>query len=363
MQREDHRHTSLHSNVPVRRLLLPLTLTLALVAGLAVAALAWADGKGSEKIAEGVRVAGIDVGGLTQGQALSKLRDRIGAPVRKSATVQVGEHRFTLTADEAKVDVKLGAAVEKAYQASREGGFFSRGWREITGGDVNHDEPAPVTVDKKAIRSFVGSVHAAVARKPREAALSIKIESVTVTESQEGRRLGGREDLVNRIAQAMVDPKADRKLRAKTVPIEPKTSTEQIWEKTPVAVTVSRDSTTVRVFKRGELVKTYKVAVGEPKYPTPVGQYTVQTMQKDPVWNVPQSEWAGDLAGKTIPGGDPRNPLIARWIGFNGSVGFHGTKSINSLGRSASHGCVRMAPDDVKDLYERVEIGTPVLVA
>ena len=94
-----------------------------------------------------------------------------------------------------------------------------------------------------------------------------------------------------------------------------------------------------------------------------VGQFTVQAMQKNPPWNVPQSEWAGDLAGQTIPGGDPRNPLVARWIGFNGSVGFHGTKSLGSLGSSASHGCVRMAPGDVIDLYERVEVGTPVLVA
>ena len=99
------------------------------------------------------------------------------------------------------------------------------------------------------------------------------------------------------------------------------------------------------------------------KYPTPLGQFSVQTKQVDPVWNVPNSDWAGDLAGKSIPGGDPRNPLVARWIGFNGSVGFHGTKSIDSLGRSASHGCVRMAPGDVIDLFERVEVGTPVVVA
>ena len=55
-------------------------------------------------------------------------------------------------------------------------------------------------------------------------------------------------------------------------------------------------------------------------------------MQVDPPWNVPQSDWAGDLAGQTIPGGDPANPLVARWIGFNGSVGFHGTASIGSIG-------------------------------
>ena len=47
---------------------------------------------------------------------------------------------------------------------------------------------------------------------------------------------------------------------------------------------------------------------------------------------MPDSDWAGDLAGKTIPGGDPRNPLVARWVGISGPVGFHGTKDVGSLG-------------------------------
>jgi len=78
---------------------------------------------------------------------------------------------------------------------------------------------------------------------------------------------------------------------------------------------------------------------------------------------VPNSEWAGDLAGQVIPGGAPGNPLVARWIGFNGSVGFHGTADTASLGSAASHGCVRMDPADVIDLFERVEVGTTVYVA
>jgi lipoprotein-anchoring transpeptidase ErfK/SrfK len=69
------------------------------------------------------------------------------------------------------------------------------------------------------------------------------------------------------------------------------------------------------------------------------------------------------MAGQTIPGGDPRNPLVARWVGISGSVGFHGTKDIGSLGSRASHGCVRMNPADVIDLYDRVEVGTPILIA
>jgi lipoprotein-anchoring transpeptidase ErfK/SrfK len=137
---------------------------------------------------------------------------------------------------------------------------------------------------------------------------------------------------------------------------------EKIWAANETVVTVSRAAKTARLFRRGELVRSYRVAVGEPRYPTPIGKYVVQGKQVDPPWNVPNSDWAGKLAGTTIPGGAPDNPLKARWIGFNGSVGFHGTASVDSLGQAASHGCVRMAPADVIDLYDRVEVGTPVLV-
>jgi lipoprotein-anchoring transpeptidase ErfK/SrfK len=127
-------------------------------------------------------------------------------------------------------------------------------------------------------------------------------------------------------------------------------------------VTVSHDERMVRVFERGQLATSYKVAVGMPDYPTPYGTFSVQTMQTDPAWNVPDSDWAGDLAGKTIPGGAPDNPLKARFIGFSGAVGFHGTSDIGSLGSAASHGCIRMTVADVKDLYERINVGTTVYV-
>jgi len=139
-------------------------------------------------------------------------------------------------------------------------------------------------------------------------------------------------------------------------------STADVRRANRTVVTVSRSGRTARVFRSGKLVKSYRVAVGQPKYPTPVGRFAVQTMAKNPTWNVPQSDWAGDLAGQSIPGGDPRNPLKARFIRFNGAVGFHGTVSVGSLGTAASHGCVRMSVADVIDLYERVEIGTTVLV-
>ena len=325
--------------------------------------LAWADSRAAANMASGTTIGGVDVSGLTRDGALAKLQRRIGSRVGRPAQVRVGERTFTLTAQEAGVKVDLKVAVDRAFAAGRDGSLPKRAWRELTSGQIDHQEAAPVTADAKAVRRFVARIHAQLARKPVDASLSMSLESVSVKEERPGLRLAGREDLVARLTDAMVSRAGARTFSARMVEVQPKVTKESIFDATPVAVTVSRDSTTVRVFKRGKIVKSYRVAVGEPKYPTPTGQFTVQQMQKNPPWNVPNSDWAGELAGQTIPGGDPRNPLIARWIGFNGSVGFHGTKSIDSLGRSASHGCIRMSPGDVSDLYEHVTVGTPVLVA
>ncbi len=77
---------------------------------------------------------------------------------------------------------------------------------------------------------------------------------------------------------------------------------------------------------------------------------------------MPNSPWAGSLQGQVIPGGAPNNPLKARWLGVNGSVGIHGTAEEWSIGSRASHGCIRMRVADVVDLYPRVPLGTPVLI-
>ena len=141
-----------------------------------------------------------------------------------------------------------------------------------------------------------------------------------------------------------------------------KLTADKVFDANPVAVTVSRNETKARVFRRGKLVETYTVAVGSAEFPTPTGQFVVQTMQKNPSWNV-QLRVGGLARGPDDPGWSAEQPARGALIGFNGSVGFHGTASSGSLGSAASHGCIRMAPNDVIDLFTRVKLGTPVLVA
>ena len=108
----------------------------------------------------------------------------------------------------------------------------------------------------------------------------------------------------------------------------------------------------------GKLVKTYSVAVGQPAYPTPTGDFRIVSMIKDPTWIPPDSPWAKGL--EPIPPG-PDNPVGTRWIGTSAKgVGIHGTSADYSIGTHASHGCIRMHMWDVEDLFTRVLVGMPI---
>lgn len=332
------------------------------VAGLPVVGLAWADHSAADRVPEGVRIGGVDVGGLKSAVAVERLSRSIGTPASRSVRLTVDGETSILTAHRAGVSLDLETAVDRAVQRGRTGSFLTRGWREISGEELRASVPVTIRVNRRAVRRFVDAIAADVAVPPREAALSVTVERVSVTESREGRRLADPDGLVRRLVRSLRSVRSSRRLHAGTETVKPAVSADSLWEAQPTVVTVSHDSKLARVFERGSVVKTYRVAVGTPDYPTPQGQFTVQTKQVDPVWNVPEAEWAGDLAGETIPAGDPRNPLKARWIGFDGSVGFHGTADAASLGQAASHGCVRMDPSDVKDLFGRVDVGTTVYV-
>ena len=194
-------------------------------------------------------------------------------------------------------------------------------------------------------------------RPATDAGFSVSVESVGITEAKPGRRLAGARAADRPDRDRAARPGSYRDLTARTEPVQPKVTADQLRDRHPTVVTVSRAGAPSACSRAARWSRPTRRPSASPATPRPRASSACRRMQKNPTWNVPNSEWAGDLAGKTIPGGDPDNPLVARWIGFNGSVGFHGTKEAGSLGQAASHGCVRMDPADVKDLFTRVTTG------
>jgi len=103
------------------------------------------------------------------------------------------------------------------------------------------------------------------------------------------------------------------------------------------------------------------VAIGDAVDPSPVGEFRVGGKRTDPYWNVPDSIRAErpDLPAVVPPG--PDNPLGDRWLTIGtSSYGIHGTNNVWSIGRIATHGCVRLYNDDMRALYDRTRVGTRV---
>ena len=126
-------------------------------------------------------------------------------------------------------------------------------------------------------------------------------------------------------------------------------------------IVVTRGANTLRLYDGRRLVRTFPVATGQAIYPTPAGVWRVANKQLNPWWYPPTYDaWAKGL--KPVPPG-PGNPLGTRWMGLTApGVGIHGTDADTSIGYSASHGCIRMHVPDAEWLFERVPVGTPVVI-
>ncbi|WP_353617763.1 L,D-transpeptidase [Synechococcus sp. CCAP 1479/9] len=142
----------------------------------------------------------------------------------------------------------------------------------------------------------------------------------------------------------------------------------------PLQLVLDRRRRLLKVMEGDRERRRFRVGVGMPGWETPVGSFSVIEKTAYPIWEHPAK-------GVRIPPG-PTNPLGSRWIGFhrdckgrrgfNGqehlevkgcvTSGFHGTPNRDSVGGAVSHGCVRLFDEDVKELFDMVQVGTPVTV-
>ena len=155
----------------------------------------------------------------------------------------------------------------------------------------------------------------------------------------------------------------DRTARIPVKVVQPKVTRDELAKKYPTLLVVNRGAFQLSLYKNLKLQRTYPIAVGQVGLETPAGLYNIQNKAVNAAWSVPNSDWAGSLAGTVVPGGAPNNPLKARWMGIFDGAGIHGTDDVGSLGTAASHGCVRMAVPDVIELYDQVEVQTPVYIS
>ena len=131
----------------------------------------------------------------------------------------------------------------------------------------------------------------------------------------------------------------------------PATSSQTLPATPKRMVLVSIPDRKLALLEEGKVVKIYRVAVGSAASPSPSGEFAIVNRITDPTYYHPHV---------VIPAG-PQSPIGARWLGLNRKgYGIHGTNEPRSIGRAASHGCIRMSNGDIAQFFARVRVGDRV---
>jgi lipoprotein-anchoring transpeptidase ErfK/SrfK len=309
-----------------------------LVAIVAAAGLACAAAPASTPsplIAPGVTVSGVRLGGLSAEPARAKVELAFSQPV----TIRTPAGPRRVTPDEVGASSSIAAAVSSALAAT-------------PGSRI----ALPIRLSNARIAAVVQTLARRFDRAPVDATVTgATNEGPIFTAAKAGTAVDTK---TMRVALAQTLHTSDRRpmvLVEHLVP--PKRNAENFG---PVIV-ISRAANSLTLYDGTAVVRRFSVATGQAIYPTPAGLWHIMDKQRDPWWYPPTYDaWAQGL--KPVPPG-PSNPLGTRWMGLNApGVGIHGTDAPASIGYSASHGCVRMQVPEAEWLFERVSVGTPVVI-
>lgn len=340
----------------------PTTLiAMAALALVGIAALfAW-DASRGDIIADGISIGPVDVGGLSRNEARARVHERLLKPLNTPLVVIVAGRTFNLTAREARIHANLDVMVDDAVERGRSGGILARTWRAISGQEVQARLGPDIEYSRTAVQRLVDRVRVAVNHEAVDAKVDFSPNSIAIRQERTGRAIDAAQ-LRSDVQTALVSAVGDRIIAAAIHTVQPKVSGEDLAKRYPVVLAVDRGNFRISLFKKLKKVKAYPIAVGQVGLETPAGLYKIQNKAINPAWHVPDSDWAGRLAGTVIPGGAANNPLKARWLGVYDGVGVHGTDARGSIGSNASHGCIRMLIEDIEALYDQVPIGTPIYI-
>jgi lipoprotein-anchoring transpeptidase ErfK/SrfK len=315
-----------------------------------------------DQIAEGITVAGVDVGGMHADEAAKVIRAEVAGQVERPIVVRFRQRKYQLSANDARLHADVDGMVAEAIARSREGNLITRSARDLMGREEIADVPAKVGYSAAAVDRLIKRVKKGSDQPARDARVGFAGSGPVKVDERDGIEIGAAA-LRRRIRAEIGTADRDRVVRASAKVTKPKVTTRQLAGKYPKLLLVNRSGFRLSYYENLKLKRSYTIAVGMAGLETPAGLYDIANKGVNVPWSVPNSDWAGDLAGKVIPAGSPDNPIKARWLGIADGVGIHGTDDAGSLGTAASHGCIRMAIPEVIELYDKIPPGTPIFVS
>jgi L,D-transpeptidase catalytic domain len=285
-------------------------------------------------IAQGVTIAAVPVGRMTAEQASATVRAAFDRPMKFAFR----NRRWRVTPARLGGVPSVSTAVDQALAA----------W-------PGQAVPLAVRIRGTRLRAYVGNLDRFFSRPARSSRLvGLRNLRPFITKSRPGVDVR-RRAMTRVIARAL--RRHDRGPLALRVNLRRPTVTRSNFG---AVIVIRRGSRRLYLYDGMAHWRTFRIAVGMPAYPTPVGRFTIATKERNPTWNPPDSDWARGL-GPVPPG--PGNPLGTRWMGLSAyGYGIHGTPSPETIGTAASHGCIRMYIRESEWLFERVRVGTTVFI-
>jgi len=312
----------------------------------------------ADVILPGVRVAGIEVGEMTRREAMRSVRSAAGEQLDRSLTIRVGDRAWKMTAAELGERAAIASAVDEALGVNATLGTFDRFWHRV------RDESVAVEVDLAfrtrgdAVDQLASEIAAEVFEPWVNASISLTDDDdrLVFNEARAGTKLPVAE-AADTIRAAIDEGVARVDLR--TIRVPAKTTARSMGPTVVVDVSTNR----LHLFEGFDRVKSWDVATAKPGWVTPTGVWNIWDMREDPTWYNPALDTWGASLPAIVPGG-PSNPMGTRaiYIDAPGLIRIHGTTSPPSIGRYASHGCIRMHNGEIERLFEMIPVGAKVVI-
>jgi lipoprotein-anchoring transpeptidase ErfK/SrfK len=323
--------------------------------GAAYAAYRYEKGR-ADLLLPGTTIVGIDVSGLTADEATDAVWNRVRTELDRELTVFVGGKRFTVTAQELGRRAFVRDAVDDAVARADAIGWLQRAWHRL------RNDPFELEIDVSmsgdgGIGRFVNRTARKVYRSPTDASIGIGDDGgLAFRQAKSGAALDQRR-AERLLTEALHDGTSIVRLSMHRV--TPKVTAGRLGPTIVVNVATNR----LDLYQGFDLARSWDVATAKPGWVTPVGEWSLYQKRENPTWYNPALDTWGAGLPAVVPGG-PGNPMGTRalYITAPGLIRIHGTTSPESIGRYASHGCIRMHNEDVEELYELVPVGSKVII-
>jgi lipoprotein-anchoring transpeptidase ErfK/SrfK len=322
--------------------------------GTAFAAMSY-DRSHADRILPGIRVEGIDVGGMTRAQAIAAVRPLAERELARTMTVHAGSISWTKTLVQLGVSVDVTPAVDQALAVSMRYPWWSRTYHRLANKPIDARFEYHLAYDSAPIHAFVSTVARKVRASGVDAGYQLEGTTLHVTPSQAGHAL--KADAAAALLTVAVRT-GDSTVRFPMASVAPDVTEDEVGK--AILVNVTRNM--LYLFDDLKVVRRYPVATAMQGFLTPDGTWEVINKVENPTWHNPDPTGWGKDEPLVVPPG-PGNPLGTRALYLDApGIRIHGTPADSSIGSYASHGCIRMHISDSEALYPLVPIGTPVYV-